>query len=493
MISLEQSYLSDFWQLLLRSRRIILLSAAVGLVLGILVNVCSRPVYRATARIEIHKAPNRSPLTGEVVDGDNWQSDNVTLFTAAALLTNKTMLESAARRMVACGDLSASDLEDNRISAAWSSLVRRLHLSPLTGRDYPLPLPSFTTAVTETAPDRLADWLLSVVSVQPIRDTRLVSIQAEHWSPACARRILTTVVKTFVEAEALQRAAADTTRVAYLRQQLAVEKERIDQGDQAAITSPNAGLTALGTRQEQLHAAIANLSDSYLKAKTDRLAVSARLAGIRALTPDELSSTQELVVQGGGLAQLRQDLMRCQTELARARQVYKDKHPKLIILLSQQESIENDIRRELRSVIAGLESEHAVLVSREGGLKEAIDQAGAELRTVQDRTAGFDTRESDRKRDRELYSLLRAKIQESEIATAVQNPMAVLVEPATVGHRPVRPRKALNLALGLLIGCLSGSAFALTRETVRRRIRTPHDVKEYLQLSVLGMIAKKST
>lgn len=485
---LEHSYLNDSWQLLVRSRQKILLSAAVGLTLGVVVNVCTRPVFRATARLEIHRAPSRSPLTGEVIDGNNWQSDNVTLFTAAALLTNKTMLERAAGRMIARGDLRATHLDDNPIAAATSSLARRLHLSRLlSGAGH---RPSLPTAAARETPARLADWLLGVISIQPIRDTRLVGIQADHWDPVCAGRIVTTVVQTFMESEALQRASADTIRVAYLRQQLAISKDRIDQGDRGALSSPNAGLTVLQGRQAQLTASIANFTDSYLKVKTDRLTVEARLSGIRALTPSELASAQELMIQGGNLVQLRQDLLRCQAELAHARQVYKEKHPKLIILLSQEMSIQDDIRRELRSGIAGLEAEHAVLVSREVGLKGAMDQAGGELHDVQDRIAGFSTRESELTRDRELYGLLLAKIQETEIASAVQNPLAVLVEPATVGDRPVRPRKALNVALGLVVGCLTGSGFALMSETLRRRIRTPHDVKEHLEVPVLGMIAK---
>jgi uncharacterized protein involved in exopolysaccharide biosynthesis len=482
VIPTEQSYVSDGWQRLLRCRKPILVSAALGLVLGLLVTVCTRPVYRATARIEVHRAPSRSPLTGELIDSDNWQSDNVTLFTAAAQLTNKAMLERAAIRMIERGDLRATDLDASPIASAWSSLSGQLHLPTLPWAAGSRP--SVATGPPRVDSQRLADWLLEFIRIQPIRDTRLVTVQAEHWDPACARRIVTAVVETFMESEALQRTAADTTRVVYLRRQLAIAKERIERADREALLSPDTGLPALQARQSQVGASITNFTDAYLKAKTDHLTVAARLDMIRSLTPDALETAQDPVLQSGSLVQLRQDLLRCQSELAQARQIYKDKHPRLIQLLSQEKSIRDDIRRELDAAIASLAAEQDVLMAREQSLKEAIAQAQEELHGVQGRMSRSSTRESALQRDRELYGLLLARVQESEIVSAVQTPLTVLTQPATVGDRPVRPRGALNLALGVVVGTLSGGGLALMREATRRRIRTPYDVKDHLELPV---------
>jgi len=87
---------------------------------------------------------------------------------------------------------------------------------------------------------------------------------------------------------------------------------------------------------------------------------------------------------------------------------------------------------------------------------------------------------------------VRKLLQEAEISGQVQSPLVKVVEPATVGQDPVRPRRGLNLILGLLVGLASGIGLALLMEYLRRCIRTPKDVAEQLHLPVLGMIPRRA-
>ena len=59
-------------------------------------------------------------------------------------------------------------------------------------------------------------------------------------------------------------------------------------------------------------------------------------------------------------------------------------------------------------------------------------------------------------------------------------------------REPVRPHKILNLAIGLLLGLLSGAGLVLLLESYRKTIRTPDEVDRHLQLPVLGLIPKES-
>ena len=54
----------------------------------------------------------------------------------------------------------------------------------------------------------------------------------------------------------------------------------------------------------------------------------------------------------------------------------------------------------------------------------------------------------------------------------------------------MRPRKILNLLVCVFAGLVTGTGLAYLREYLRRTIRTPQDVDEYLQLPVLGLIPK---
>ena len=88
----------------------------------------------------------------------------------------------------------------------------------------------------------------------------------------------------------------------------------------------------------------------------------------------------------------------------------------------------------------------------------------------------------------EIYSMLAKRFEEARISEVMQPTDAQVVNPAVEPDRPIRPRKALNVAIAALLGLFVsvGAAFAL--EFMNRTIRTADDVKEYLDLPVLGAI-----
>src|SRR5258706_4681546 len=60
--------------------------------LGLVINNVTPAVYRATVRIELRAPLDRSPLTGEAVGNASFQSENVAMYTAADLITNRRVL-----------------------------------------------------------------------------------------------------------------------------------------------------------------------------------------------------------------------------------------------------------------------------------------------------------------------------------------------------------------------------------------------------------------
>jgi len=201
----------------------------------------------------------------------------------------------------------------------------------------------------------------------------------------------------------------------------------------------------------------------------------------------------ELPVQNETLQGLWRDLLQTRTELARAREVYRPKHPKLMILESQLQSLQDNIRAELHKAVGALESEYAMLQGRESGLQASLSQTERELRTTDDKAGKYTALESELKSKRDIYALLIAKAQELEISGDVQQALVTVVEQATLESSPVRPRPALNVAMGLIVGLTAGIGLALLLEFMRRTIKTPKDLTDVLHLPILGMIPRSQS
>jgi len=122
----------------------------------------------------------------------------------------------------------------------------------------------------------------------------------------------------------------------------------------------------------------------------------------------------------------------------------------------------------------------------------AISGANAKIAALEQRLAEYSRKleaipkqamelaqlERSRRSTEELYSLLVGKLQEVRIAEESEVGAAQVVRSAIVPRKPVRPRTAVNLALGLVLGLLAGAGAAFIRQKIDTRLYTPDDITD---------------
>jgi len=246
------------------------------------------------------------------------------------------------------------------------------------------------------------------------------------------------------------------------------------------------------SRAAQLNGTIGSLNAAYAKARTDRLAVGARLARLRSFAPEKADAWIHEPIESETLDALRRDLLSCQMRLAAAGSVYREKHPKLIAIESECASLQARIREELPGAIANLAGEQSLLAAREADLERALAQTGAEMGAAEERVQRSGVVEAELKANQDLYARLLAKVQDERIEGQMRTRPAGIVDPATVDPNPVRPRKALNFAVCLLAGLLVGVGGALLAPPHRPAIQDPRVLEEELDLPVVAVYPGKA-
>ena len=475
--------IKHYWFVILRQKKLILTAVCTCVLLAVVVNIVTPPTYLAATRIEVSKEPTRSALTGEVIASDDWRDDNVAMFTTAELITARSLMREVVMTLHARGIIKEN--------AGRSAMARRVQDWVNAGGSRPASAEGNAYGVSGDI-DKEIDWLLGILRVKPIPETRLVSIEVEHGDPRTAREIADTIAQKFVEYQQKVRSRVDNQRVDYMKAQVAQVGQEIQDLESRLYNSKQAGLPVLERRLTQLTETTGGLNDTYVKTRMERQAAGEKLVRVQQLLADSTVNADDIPISNETLDGLRRDLQQREAELAKAREIYKDKHPKLLVLESELEAIQRSIKAELAKSVAGLQEDYTALQGRESSLRSNISQTDAQVRDVNDRLGQHASMESDLKSKRDLYTLLVSKVQEAEISGQVQSPLVKVVEPATVSQDPIRPRRGLNLILGLLVGLVSGIGLALLMEYLRRCIRTPKDVAEQLHLPVLGMIPRRA-
>lgn len=85
---------------------------------------------------------------------------------------------------------------------------------------------------------------------------------------------------------------------------------------------------------------------------------------------------------------------------------------------------------------------------------------------------------------------LRRRAEELGVLAALQTGNAELVQEAVPPDAPSSPRPKRNIALGFVLGLILGCGLAIFLDRVDRRMRTPDDITDLLELPLLGAIPR---
>jgi polysaccharide biosynthesis transport protein len=469
----------DLGRVLSRRRGAITLSILGFLALALVLNVVTRPVFRTAARLTIHPTQSRSPLTNAAVENPTTVSEHLSLLTTAERIMSRDVLERVAREMqVRAIPLGPTAAEGN--AKAPSRATASASLEPV--------LPA---SVAEAQLRSDVEWLAKNVTVRPIRDTRLVDVNAEHSDAHAAAEIANAVANLFVKNESQLRRSADADRLTALRVQIEDLRRVIQNSEQALYGSQNATLALAGERSKQLTSAASELSSSSIKTRADLRVVESQLARIRAFRREASPNWANPPVQTDALDRLYGQLQTAETEIGALKRQYREQSVEVAQAEAQAQALREAMRRELQKAYSDLEGQRDVLAARVDGIDQATARNEHALKALSDSSYKYSTLESELNTQRDLYTLLLKKVQEQDIAQTIQPATVEVVQLAPVPLQRVRPRKLLNVAIGLVLGTIFGVGLALTLEALRRTIRSPRDVVNELQLPVMGMIPKR--
>jgi capsular polysaccharide biosynthesis protein len=148
------------------------------------------------------------------------------------------------------------------------------------------------------------------------------------------------------------------------------------------------------------------------------------------------------------------------------------------------------LAEEVAKKKAGLsekEARAAALLSLRAALTEELASLQGELTA---KKARRDQLAAEVKRLEQTRDQLATKATETQIARSADlgSTTVVVVSPAVVPAKPVKPNKKLNVAVALVLGLMAGVALAFVAEHLDYTIRTPEDVRRHLGLPVLGSI-----
>jgi polysaccharide biosynthesis transport protein len=456
-----------------KRRAILVTSIGVSLLVAILYNYTTRPIYQATAQILIDKdTPNVLP-NKEVVDMVQSGSDYYQ--TQYQLLRGRMLAE----RVVAKLNLQRSpEFLTGPILTPWERLSRRL-----------LGKPSASTVDSDGMPlSPAVAAFRSRVTVEPVTGSRLVNLRFVAYDPELAAQVVNTLAQLYIEQSLEFRFTTSTEATGWLGDRVREQQQKVETAERILQAyREKEGLVNLEERQTLVEQKLTTLSAAALNARTERIGKEALYSQMKNLAASQLDSFP-LVMSNGVVQQLRSQLAELQKEQARLTENLGDKHPDMIRVRAQIKAAEDKLREEMHTVVRSVETDYRTAASRETSLQASLEAAKQEALEVNRKAIEFGVLKREVESNQQLFKDLMNRTKQTGLETELKTTNIRIVEKAEPPRTPLSPKRGRNYQLALLIGVALGLGLTVLFEHLDNTLKTPEDVKEHLGLPFLGMV-----
>lgn len=492
----EEIHLRDYLKVI-QKRKWTVISFFVILVTTVTISTFKmRPIYRSTVQILIEKEnPNivefRQVMEVNAVDLDYYQ-------------TQYKMLES---RSLARQVIDSLHLQDHpefspKPGEDWSltALLSGLFSDLLSSLEPAKPHPGGEAAAASIRDSRLINSFLGKLKVEPIRNSRLVNMSYQGYDPALITDIANTLARLYIEQNLQHKFSASQEATGWLSGELVNLKKKVEVS-QVALQRYKAqhsiiSLTPLeegaqGGKENVMAQKLAELTSELTKSRTERIGLETLYHQVQALSSrPEMVESVPTVTGNSLIKDLKGQYVKLLGESSELSKKYGEKHPRMIQLDTELETIKEKIALEVKKIAKGIEIEYQVARSRENTLRQALEDQKREAMDLNQKAIEYSVLRREADSNQQLYDSLLKRMKEATLTTELKSSNIRVIDPAEIPETPIKPKKKLNLLLALITGLMLGVGLAFFFEYLDNTVKTPEEVERYLGLPFLGPVGR---
>jgi capsular exopolysaccharide synthesis family protein len=446
----EAVTLLDYWAVVVRRRKILIGAAATIFLATILVTFTQAPLYRASATLIVE--PDTPELAG---------------FTGATQLAlTRDFLET-----------QYAIIRSNRV------LQKAFDASGL-GKD-----PAFAGSSDPVSAFR------SRVNVTPVIGSRLVRVSVDHGNRATAIRTADTLAQTYIDYSLEQRRSASRQAFEWLSREIEQARGKVETSEKALLEyQGEADQGSVERRRASIEERIGQLGQEFNQVANRNVELESTLKEIARLRDrPELVESLPALLESPVMQRLKSELADLTTELAKIAGKFKPKHPDIVGLESQIASVRSRLVSEVEKLGRSRQVELRMGRAKEEAIKANLDALKKESIEVAEQSIRYGVLRRESESNQQILDVLLKKLGEAGIGGSLGGGNIRILDSATAAPRPHKPRKMLNLVLGLISGLVAGTGLAFLVEHVDNSFKSERDVAQMLREPLLGLVPRERT
>jgi chain length determinant protein EpsF len=241
-------------------------------------------------------------------------------------------------------------------------------------------------------------------------------------------------------------------------------------------------------------------TDERIDIETARLnELSSQLVAVQALSAESTSRQAAAnvasdrvqdVLTNGVVSQLRGELSRQEAALSQLTARLGDNHPEVQQARASINGLRSRIDTEVSRVAGGVAVSNRINRSREAEIRAAVETQRDRVLKLKAQRDGMASLLRDVDNAQKAYDTVLARLNTTSIESQATITNLVEFSRANEPIEPSSPLLLLNTIVALFVGSILAVGVALMLEFMNRRVRSPNDVVQLADLSVIGFLPK---
>lgn len=308
-----------------------------------------------------------------------------------------------------------------------------------------------------------------------------------------AARISGAVAEAYLEDQRTAKGDLTARASGWLGDRIEEMRERLRKSEQAVADYKAANRIVDVTQGNKLISRqIEDITRELALARTRKAEARGRLEQVQQArrqsgNPAALAALGE-VLQSPVIANLRSQYAEAARLEAEYAALYGERYPALVAVRAQLADLRRQIDREIVRVLEGVRNDYEVASSREATLEAELTKLREQSESAGQADVKLRELEREAQANRALFEQYLARVKETNEQQSLQIADARIVSPALTPVKPERPGALVLLIVAATFGTILGIGFVLLLERLRRGIRSPSEVEQWLGLTSLGIL-----
>lgn len=332
----------------------------------------------------------------------------------------------------------------------------------------------------------LVGKFLKELTVEPVRNSRLVKVHFESPDSQLATRVVNAVAQAYIALNLERRMDASSYAKTFLQERLEQVKTKLEDSEKALNEFARAQ-AIIKTDDKQASVDSQTLQEftvALAKVQQERIQAEATYGQMKAAKTQGIPE----VLLNPTIQRIKETKAKLEADYQDGLKIYKPGYPKMMQLEAQIGELQAKIDEEVGNVRSAITSAYEGARHKEAMISSKLQQAKSSMLGLQDRSIQYNVFKRDADTNRQLYEGLLQRYKEVGVAGGIELNNIAIVDKAEIPNRPFKPKLSINVLIAAFLGLFGGVALAFLFEHLDDTVKHGEDLERELRLPLLGLI-----